>query len=56
MPVSRRLGPNFRFISKLVDHIPEESLARARKERQIAPQASAGYSFAINLLPPFRKA
>ena len=45
-----------RFISKLVDPILEESLARARKERQIAPKASAGYSLAINLLLPFRKA
>jgi hypothetical protein len=33
------------IISKLVDRIFYESLARARKERQIAPQASAGYCF-----------
>ena len=45
-----------RFISKLVDQVFKESLARARKERQIAPQASAGYSLAIYLLLPFRKA
>jgi hypothetical protein len=34
--------PNFRIISNLVDQILDESLLRARKERQIAPQASAG--------------
>jgi hypothetical protein len=33
------------IISKLVDRIFYESLAWARKERQIAPQASAGYCF-----------
>jgi PAS domain-containing protein len=33
----------FRIISKLVDRIFHESLARPRKARQIAPQASAGY-------------
>jgi hypothetical protein len=33
------------IISKLVDRIFYESLPRARKESQIAPQASAGYGF-----------
>jgi hypothetical protein len=44
------------FISKLVDQIFNESLTRARKERQIAPQASAGYPPSINSLLAFRKA
>jgi hypothetical protein len=53
------------FISKFVDQIFNESLARARKERQIAPQAlyrdgagqaSAGYPLPINSLPAIRKA
>ena len=35
----------FWTISRLVDRIFYESLTRARKERQIAPQASAGYCF-----------
>ncbi len=35
--------PKKRIISKLVDRIFHESLAWARDERQIAPQASAGY-------------
>jgi hypothetical protein len=39
------IGYFIRIISKLVDRIFYESLARARKERQIAPQASAGYFF-----------
>jgi hypothetical protein len=33
------------WISQFVDPIFCESLTRARKERQIAPQASAGYCF-----------
>ena len=33
------------IISKLVDRIFYENLPRARKESQIAPQASAGYCF-----------
>jgi hypothetical protein len=33
------------IISQFVDQIFCESLTRARKERQIAPQASAGYCF-----------
>jgi len=45
----------FRFISKLVDQIFNENLPRARKERQIAPQASAGYPLSINPLLAFRK-
>ena len=32
-----------------------EGLTRARKERQIAPQASAGYPLSINSLLAFRK-
>jgi hypothetical protein len=39
-----------------VDGIFCEGLTRARKERQIAPQASAGYSPPINPLLAFRKA
>jgi|GEM_PF-2747347 len=41
--------------SVLVDQIFKESLPRARKERQIAPQASAGYLLSINPLFTFRK-
>jgi len=57
--------PIFSFISKLVDQIFDESLPRARKERQIAPQAlyragagqaSAGDPLSINSLPAIRKA
>jgi hypothetical protein len=33
------------IISQFVDQIFCQSLTRARKERQIAPQASAGYCF-----------
>jgi hypothetical protein len=44
------------FISKLVDQIFNESLPRARKERQIAPQASAGYPLSLNPLLAFHKA
>jgi hypothetical protein len=44
------------FISKFVGQIFDESLPRARKERQIAPQASAGYSLSLNSLPAIRKA
>jgi len=47
---------NFRFISKLVGQIFDESLPRARKERQIAPQASAGYPLSMNSLLAIRKA
>jgi hypothetical protein len=47
---------NLWFIPKLVDQIFNESLPRARKERQIAPQASAGYPLSINPLLAFRKA
>jgi len=47
---------NFWFISKLVDQIFDESLPRARKERQIAPQASAGYPLCLNSLLAIRKA
>jgi len=39
-------------MSKLVDLIFYEGSTRARKERQIAPQASAGYPLSIN--PPAR--
>jgi hypothetical protein len=44
------------IISKFVNQIFNESLARARKERQIAPQASAGYPLSLNSLLAFRKA
>jgi len=44
------------FISKLVDQTFNESLPRARKERQIAPQASAGYPLPINSLLAIRRA
>jgi hypothetical protein len=47
---------NFCFISKLVGQIFNESLPRARKERQIALQASAGYPLSINFLLAIRKA
>jgi hypothetical protein len=43
------------IISKLVDRIFYEGLTRARKERRIAPQASAGYPLSINSLLAFRK-
>jgi len=46
----------FKFISKLVDQIFNERLLRDRKERQLAPQASAGDSASINPLLVFRKA
>jgi hypothetical protein len=36
-------------------HIFNETLPRARKERQIAPQASAGYPLSINSLLAIRK-
>jgi hypothetical protein len=45
-----------RIISKLVDRIFNESLSRSRKERQLAPQASAGYPLSINSLLAFHKA
>jgi hypothetical protein len=44
------------FISKFVDRIFHESLPRARKESQIAQQASAGYPFSMNPLLVIRKA
>jgi hypothetical protein len=44
------------FISKFVDRIFHESLPRARKESQIAQQASAGYFFSMNPLLVIRKA
>jgi len=44
------------FIPKLVDQIFNESWPRARKERHIAPQASAGYPLPINSLLAIRKA
>jgi len=44
------------FISKFVDQNLRESLPRDRKERQVAPQASAGYPFSINSRPFCRKA
>jgi hypothetical protein len=44
-----------RIISKLVDQIFYEGLTRAREERRIAPQASAGYPLSINSLLAFRK-
>jgi len=45
-----------RFISKLVAQIFTARLPRARKERQIAPQASAGYPPSIDSPLAFRKA
>jgi hypothetical protein len=54
-----------RLISKLVDQILGENLPRARKERQIAPQAlyrdgagqaSAGHPLSRNSLLGIRKA
>jgi len=48
-------GCYFWIISQLVDRIFNKNLARARKERQIAPQASAGFRVLSPLLA-FRKA
>jgi len=53
------MGHNFSplwFISKLIGQISAESLPRARKERQLAPQASAGYPLSIDSLLAIRKA
>jgi hypothetical protein len=52
------LFPDYRkrIISKFVDQIFHESLPRARKERQLAQQASAGYPLSINSLLVIRKA
>jgi len=55
------LSPNFLsfyfwIISKFVDHILHESFPRARKERQLAPQASAGYPLSLISLLVIRKA
>jgi hypothetical protein len=49
------MAKQFRIISKLVNRIFYEGLTRARKERRIAPQASAGYPPSINSLLAFRK-
>jgi hypothetical protein len=46
----------FWLISKLVGQIIDGRLPKARKERQIAPQASAGYPLSINSLLTIRKA
>jgi len=45
-----------RIISKFVDRIFYESLPRARKESQIAQQASAGYPLSMNPFSFIRKA
>jgi hypothetical protein len=45
-------GIYFGIISKLVDRRIDESLASARKERQFAPQGSAGYPFSSTLCFP----
>ncbi|KPK90486.1 MAG: hypothetical protein AMJ94_09295 [Deltaproteobacteria bacterium SM23_61] len=47
---------NIWIISKFVDLIFHESLPRARKESQIARQASAGDPLSRNPLPVFRNA
>jgi len=47
---------NIRIFSKLADQIFYESLPRARKERQIARQASAGHPLSIKPLLAIRKA
>jgi hypothetical protein len=44
-----------RFISKLVDQNFNKNWIRVRKERKIAPQASAGNPLSIKTLPEFRK-
>ena len=44
-----------RVISKLVDQNFSQSTSRDRKERQVAPQASAGYVLSINFPLAFRK-
>jgi hypothetical protein len=46
---------NKRIISKLADQIFNETLPGARKERQLAPQASAGYPLSINSRLAIRK-
>jgi hypothetical protein len=52
---TKRIEKNL-FISKFVAQIFSESLPRARKERQLAQQASAGYPLSINSLLVIRKA
>jgi hypothetical protein len=47
---------NFWVISKLVDQKFNENRPRTRKERKIAPQASAGIPLLMDPLPVFRKA
>jgi hypothetical protein len=44
------------FISNLVAENFYKSLPRARKERQIAPQASGGNPLSIRQIPAIRKA
>jgi hypothetical protein len=43
------------FISKLVDQNFNKNWIRVRKERKIAPQASAGNPLSLKTLPEFRK-
>jgi hypothetical protein len=49
-----RYNNKYTFISKFVDCNPAQSWIRARKERQLAPQASAGYPLSKLPLLPFR--
>jgi hypothetical protein len=51
-----RAKNKFSFISKLVDQIFHENLPGDQKERQLVPQASAGYPLFINPVLAFRKA
>ena len=44
------------FISKFAGQIHNKRLPRAREERQLAPQASAGYPLSLNSLLAIRKA
>jgi hypothetical protein len=46
---------DFTLISELVDQNLSQSISRDRKERQLAPQASAGYALSINSPLAFRK-
>jgi hypothetical protein len=53
---SKQADKKERFISKFVGRIFQESLPRARKESQIAQQASAGDPLSMNPLLVIRKA
>jgi hypothetical protein len=56
LKIARAENKKIWFISKFVDQIFSQSISRDRKERQLGPQASAGYPLSINSLFAFRKA